>query len=116
MYDKVPAHLRNETSIFTANYGEAGALTVFGRTHGLPVPLSGHNTYWLWGPGDAPDRVVVAVGSEDQLRHHFRVCRHSATIHSPYNVNNDENGTGIWICTGPRGAWSSFWSELRHYG
>jgi hypothetical protein len=30
--------------------------------------------------------------------------------------HNDENGTPIGICTGPRGPWSSFWGSLRNYG
>jgi hypothetical protein len=116
VYDGLPAEQRREASIFTANYGEAAALAVYGPAFGLQQPLSGHNTYWLWGPGDAPDRVVVAVGSLDQLRPHFALCRHAATVHSPDNVDNDENGTGIWTCTGPRGTWPSFWRDLRHYG
>jgi hypothetical protein len=116
VYDGLPVREREETSIFTANYGEAGALDVYGRSYGLPEPLSGHNTYWLWGPGDALDQVVIAVGSVDQLRPHFADCRYSGTIRGPDNVDNDENGTGIWTCTGPRGSWSSFWSDLRHYG
>jgi len=116
VYDGLPVQERKEASIFTANYGEAGAIAVYGQRYGLPEALSGHNTYWLWGPGDAPDQVVVAVGSVDQLRPHFAVCRQSAMIHSPDNVDNDENGTSIWTCTGPRGTWSSFWSDLRHYG
>jgi 4-amino-4-deoxy-L-arabinose transferase-like glycosyltransferase len=116
VYDKIPLHERKETAIFTSNYGEAGALAVYGRSYGLPEPLSGHNTYWIWGPGDAPDRAVVAVGSAEQLRPHFATCRYRTTIHSLDHVDNDENGTNIWICTGPRGTWSSFWSDLRHYG
>jgi hypothetical protein len=116
VYDEVPAPERSEAAIFTANYGEAGALAIYGPNYDLPDPLSAHNTYWLWGPGDAPDRVVVAVGSVDQLRPHFRDCRYRATFHSPDNVDNDENGTSIWTCTGPRGPWSSFWRDLRHYG
>ena len=116
VYNSLPVNERRHTSIFTANYGEAGALSVYGQRFGLPAPLSGHNSYWLWGPGRAPDRVVVAVGTADQLRPHFRVCRHSATIRTPYQVDNDERGTGIWTCTGPSGIWSSFWSGLRHYG
>jgi hypothetical protein len=39
------------TSIFTGNYGEAGALDVLGTADHLPPVLSGHNTFWLWGPG-----------------------------------------------------------------
>ena len=116
VYDSLPPSERTGTSIFTANYGEAGALAVYGRPYGLPDPISGHNTYWLWGPGDAPDRAVVVVGSADQLRPHFADCLHRTTIHSPDDVDNDERGTDIWTCTGPRGTWSSFWSDLRHYG
>ena len=116
VYDEIPVHERQETAIFTSNYGEAGALAVYGRSHGLPEPLSGHNTYWLWGPGGAPDQVVVAVGSVGQLRPHFAACRYRATIHSLDHVDNDENGTDIWTCNGPRGKWSSFWTGLRNYG
>ncbi|HEY4948021.1 MAG TPA: hypothetical protein VII19_08980, partial [Acidimicrobiales bacterium] len=76
---------------------------------------SGHNTFWLWGSRDAADRVVIAVGSVDQLRPHFARCRYDATIHSPDDVHNDENGKTIWTCTGPHGSWSSFWGGLRHY-
>jgi len=116
VYDALPGNQRGDASIFTSNYGEAGALAIYGPASGLPQPLSGHNTYWLWGPAGAPDRVVVAVGSVDQLRPHFARCRRDSTFHSPDDVDNDENGTAIWICTGPRGAWASFWSDLRHYG
>ena len=116
VYDELPVGERSVASVFTANYGEAGALDLYGRAYGLPNPLSGHNTYWLWGPGDASDRVVIAVGSVAQLRHHFASCRYAATIRSPDDVDNDENGTNIWTCRGPRGPWSSFWYDLKHYG
>lgn len=115
VYRSLPAAERREASIFTSNYGEAGALDVYGPRYDLPPVLSGHNTYWLWGPGDAPDGVVVAVNSAWQLRSHFRSCRVAATFHSPDGVVNDENGAQIAVCTGPRGQWSSFWGDLRHY-
>ena len=116
VYDALPPAERRNASVFTSNYGEAGAIALYGPALGLPVPLSGHNTYWLWGPGGADDQVVIAVGAVEQLRPHFASCGYVATIHSPDNVNNDENGTPIGICTGPRGPWSSFWGSLRHYG
>ena len=40
------------TSIFTGAYAEAGALNVYGRSYHLPPVISGHNTFWLWGPGE----------------------------------------------------------------
>ena len=49
------------TSIFTGAYAEAGALDVYGRPYHLPLVISGHNTFWRWGPGDASDTTVLYV-------------------------------------------------------
>jgi len=117
VYEALPARQRSRTSVFTSNYGEAGALGVYwGAGPGLPPVLSGHDTYWSWGPGHAPDATVLALGSVDQLRPHFASCRHAATFRPPHNVDNDENGAQIWVCTGPAGPWASFWAGLRHLG
>ena len=117
MYEDLPERQRLGTSVFTSNYGEAGALGVYwGSGRDLPPVLSGHNTYWSWGPGHAPDATVLAIGSVDQLRPHFASCRYAATFRPPHNVDNDENGAQIWVCTGPSGPWPNFWAGLRHLG
>jgi hypothetical protein len=112
----LPATSRRGASIFTANYGEASALIVYGPRYHLPPAISGHNNFWLWGPGHEPDRVVVAVGAAAQLRPYFRSCATATTFHSPDHVNNDENGVLISICRGARGPWRAFWPQLRQYG
>lgn len=112
---RLPADQRAHSAIFTGNYGEASALEIWGRGR-LPPVLSGHNNYWLWGPGHAPDATVISVGAAGQLRPYFASCRRLATFRSPQGVDNDENGTPIDVCTGPSGPWSTFWPALRHYG
>ena len=52
VYNKLPADERAQACIYTLNYGEAGAINFFGPKYGLPQAISGHNTYWLWGPGN----------------------------------------------------------------
>ena len=42
-------------------YAEAATLTVYGAADHLPPVLSGHNAYWMWGPGRASDRTVLVV-------------------------------------------------------
>jgi len=116
VYDSLPPAERVGASIFTSNYGEAGAISMYGPRLGLPPPLSGNNNYALWGPGSAPDRTVVAVGAGQQLRPFFHSCVAAATFRSPHGVSNDENGVAIVRCTGPRAPWRAFWSHLRHYG
>jgi 4-amino-4-deoxy-L-arabinose transferase-like glycosyltransferase len=54
------AHVR----VFGQNYGEAGAVDVLGRRYHLPPALSGHNSYWLWGPGDWDGSVLIIIGGD----------------------------------------------------
>lgn len=112
---RLPPRERRSASVFTSNYGEASALVVYGARLGIPAPLSGHNNYWLWGPGSQSDRVVIAVGSAGDLRPFFARCVRSAVFRTPDGVNDDENGTVISTCTGPRAAWPMIWPRLRHY-
>ncbi len=66
---------RARVTIFTNNYGEAGAIDFLGaRQHlGLPPAISGHNTYWLWGPGNRGVDLVIAVlhDTPDQLHQKY---------------------------------------------
>jgi 4-amino-4-deoxy-L-arabinose transferase-like glycosyltransferase len=104
------------TSIFTGYYGEAAALDVLGTADHLPPVLSGHNAYWMWGPGSASDRTVLAVDALGQLRPYFAACRLLTTYHAPYHVQNDWTGIQIGVCTGPAASWHALWPHLRHYG
>ena len=62
------------TSVFTGYYAEAGALDVLGSADRLPPVLSGHNAYWMWGPGRASDRTVLVVDALGQLRPYSASC------------------------------------------
>jgi 4-amino-4-deoxy-L-arabinose transferase-like glycosyltransferase len=104
------------TSIFTGYYGEAAALDVLGTADRLPPVLSGHNAYWMWGPGRASDAVVLAVDALGRLRPDFASCRRLTTYHAPYHVQNDWTGIQIGVCTGPVASWRTLWPHLRHYG
>jgi 4-amino-4-deoxy-L-arabinose transferase-like glycosyltransferase len=62
---------RVHAGILVDNYGEAGALDFLG--HGLPPVISGHNTYWLWGPHDVGGQVLIVL-SGDPTRRFDRFC------------------------------------------
>ena len=104
------------SSIFTGFYGEAAALDVLGSADRLPPVLSGHNAYWMWGPGRASDRTVLVVDALGQLRPDFASCRLLTTYYAPYHVHNDWTGIPIGVCTGQVASWRTLWPHLRHYG
>jgi hypothetical protein len=104
------------TSILTGYYGESAALDVLGSADHLPPVLSGHNAYWMRGPGHASDRTVLVVDALSQLRPYFASCRLLTTCHAPYRVQNDWTGLQIGVCTGPVAGWPALWPHLKHYG
>ncbi len=119
----LPPSQRANAVIFTADYGEAGAINELGRGTGLPGAVSGHNTYWWWGPGKPRAGTVVAVapgprdvtGYGGYLRQFFRSVRQVATVSNPYHIHNQEWGGPVYVCTGPRQPWAQLWPRLRHY-
>lgn len=103
------------TSIFTGAYAEAGALDVYGGPDHLPPVISGHNSFWMWGPGTAADKTVLVVDALGQLRPYFASCRVLATFNPPDQVQSDWNDLPIGVCTGPSASWTALWPHLKHY-
>jgi hypothetical protein len=104
------------TSIFTGYYPEAATLSVYGAADHLPPVLSGHNAYWMWGPGHASDRTVLVVDALGRLRPYFASCRLLTTYNPPYRVQNDWTDIQIGVCTGPTAGWPALWPHLKVYG
>ena len=106
------------TVVLMGNYGEAGAVDRFGPASGLPAAYSGHNGYGLWGPPPdtaAGSAVVVGI-SESTLRQWFGSVIPKATIDNGVDLDNDEQGNTVWLCTRQRDPWSRLWSSVRHLG
>jgi hypothetical protein len=64
IYNRLSADEKAKACIFAGNYGEAGALEFFGPALGLPPVISGHNSYFLWGPGRCTGEVIIYLGDE----------------------------------------------------
>ncbi len=106
---------RERAVIFASNYGVAGAIDHFGLARGLPKAISGHNSYWLWGPRGATGEVVLVHSREEGRLHQLF---ESVELHGriacgrcmPY-----ENGMGVWICKKPRRPLAAIWGEVKHF-
>ncbi len=62
-YDTIPASEKRQACIFASNYGEASAVNFLGKSLGLPQAISGHNSYYIWGPGSCTGQVLITVGT-----------------------------------------------------
>ncbi len=114
----LPASERANLVIYTGDYGAAGAVDLYGAGYGLPHAISGHNTYWWWGPAGAHSgATTIAVDLPKQyLRTIYTEVTPAGTVTTPDGVWTEEQGDPIWICRGQRISWAQAWPAARHYG
>jgi hypothetical protein len=115
VYHGLPEAERARATILTGNYGEAGAIGFFGPQHGLPEPISGHHSYYLWGPGGATGEIVIALGvPRDTLEAIFARVEEAARIRHPHALPL-ENDLAVHLCTQPRMSLLEAWPMLRRF-
>ena len=103
-------------TILTANYGQAGAIELYGPSRGLPLAYSGHNNEWLWGPPPRETPVTITVGfSSGRLRPLFGDCERVGVLGPPHGVASEEDGTELHICQDQRAPWPELWPRLKLY-
>jgi hypothetical protein len=117
--DSVPPEERSRLGILAGNYGEAGAINVFGPEYGLPHAISGIDSFWLWGYGDPPPETVIVLGLEPSYAYSlFDSCSIAGRIANPYGIQNEESQDHpyILLCRHLRQPWEQFWEDFHYFG
>ena len=84
-YASVPPEERADTAIFANNFAEAGAIDLIGPRYGLPKVISGHQSYWLWGPRNYSGQTAIVVGdTANGAEEWFDQVTVIAELHHPY--------------------------------
>lgn len=115
---RLPKNQRAHLVVFTGDYGAAGAIDLYGPQDGLPRAISGHNSYWWWGPAGARDgAATIAVDlSRSYLLTIFSRVTLAGAVTTPNGVWSEERGDPIWICRDQKTSWRTAWPDARHYG
>jgi hypothetical protein len=96
-------------------YGEAGAVDVLGRAAKLPFALSGHNSYWFWGPGGFTGEVVIALTpSRERLEARFEDVQQVGTIECEHCMPY-QNHRPLFVCRRPKQPLSAIWPQAKHF-
>jgi hypothetical protein len=115
VYRDLPPEERAESCIFTGNYGEAGAIEFFGSQYDLPKAISGHNNYYIWGPGDCTGQVIIAVGVPlSPLEAVFDDVEQVDTSDCEYCMP-DEDNLPIYVGRNPKASLQEIWPQVKHY-
>jgi len=114
-YDELPAEERKRACILTGNYGEAGAVDFYGPKYGLPGAISGHNSYFIWGPGDCTGEVVISVGvPSETLRSVFGEVEQVDKVRCRYCMP-DEDKLPVYVCRASKLPFEEAWPRFEHY-
>ena len=112
VYRGLPEPERHQAVIVAGNYGEAGAIDLFGPRHGLPPAVSPAGSYWFFGPGGKPGAVVVTIGiGQDDLAPLFDSVAVAARAGHPWAVAEERELT-ILVARGPRRTLQEIWPTL----
>ncbi len=116
VYAALPSADRARAAIFATNYGEAGAIDVYGRKDGLPPAISGDNQYWLWGLRGYDGTVTIVLnGNPDTWRARCGSLTMAGTFGVPLAMPF-ERDRPIMICRDLRGGLAAAWPGLKRYG
>ncbi|HLO17299.1 MAG TPA: hypothetical protein VK206_20875, partial [Anaerolineales bacterium] len=109
-YNQLPAEDRRVAGIYTDWYFTASAIDQYGPQYGLPHAVSGALTYYLWGPGDSWDVMVIVTGKTNYLSTFFEECSLTA-------ITGDDtpNKFHIFVCKKPKLSPNIFWPNLKNY-
>jgi Dolichyl-phosphate-mannose-protein mannosyltransferase len=114
VYNNLPSELRAKTAIFAQNYGEAGAIDMFGPKFGLPPAISGHQNYFLWGPRDyTGESVIVMHGEQKDLESRFAEVQKVASVDHPYSMPYEH--FDVFYCRGLKHPLGEIWPQVKNW-
>ncbi|MGO9228904.1 MAG: ArnT family glycosyltransferase [Bryobacteraceae bacterium] len=114
VYNSLPADVRARTAIFGQNYGQAGAIDLFGPKYGLPPAISGHQSYFLWGPrGYTGESVIVMAGRQRDLESRFASVEKVAKVYHPYSMPYEH--FDVFYCRGPKRPLREIWPQVKNW-
>jgi hypothetical protein len=114
VYRNVQPNVPGRWAVFTGNYGVAGAVDFIGGRYGLPPAISGHNNYWLWGPGDPPPENLIILGIPFENNGICKTSWQAGTTDCTYCMPVEDNNP-IFVCTGLQVDPDLLWPDVKHF-
>jgi 4-amino-4-deoxy-L-arabinose transferase-like glycosyltransferase len=115
VYQSLPAAERAHACIYTGNYGEAGALQLYAQQYHLPAVISGHNSYYLWGPGSCSGSVLITVGiPQSDLQKSYARVDLETTLTCSYCMAGEDH-LPIYVAQQPKYTSEQVWPSVKHY-
>jgi hypothetical protein len=113
IYNSLSPADRKIVGIYCSNYGEASAINFLSQ--GLPNAISGHNSYYLWGPNGATGEVMIIINgaSPDEVGKYYRSVEIVGRMDHPYSMPYEHRN--IYLVRGRRKRIFEDWQFFKLY-
>jgi hypothetical protein len=113
VFHSLSAEEQQEAVILGTSYGRAGANDQLGPRLGLPPAVSPVGSYWYFGPGKKPGKVVIVIGgTREDLAPYFDSVTLAAHVSNPWRVPR-ERELDIWVARGNHHTLQEIWEGFR---
>jgi hypothetical protein len=114
IYYALPPGDRARASIFANNYGEAGAINLFGPQYGLPPAISAHQNHFFWGPRGNTGEVMIVLQDDRESLEKICASVEEAGAHThPWGMAEENNP--IFVCRGLNPPLTELWPRLKKW-
>lgn len=100
---------QREAVILATNYGRAGAHDHLGTALDMPRAIAPVGSYWYWGPGPLPGRVMIVIGMDrEDMEASFDSVALAERVTGEWRVP-EERDVPIWIGRAPHRTLQQVW-------
>jgi 4-amino-4-deoxy-L-arabinose transferase-like glycosyltransferase len=115
VYHELPPDEQRNSVIVSTNYGEAGALELYGPEYGLPPVYGTHNSYHSWGPpADSVKTYIGVFVNPRDLEQKFESVVEAGVQTCEY-CTRPQQRIPIYIARGPRFSVTAAWPGFKIY-
>jgi hypothetical protein len=113
IYNSLPPEERARTGILAGNYGEAGAINLFGPQYGLPRAFSRHQNHWYWGPPKEDYRNFIFLQFSQEVVQDNCTAWQAFEHYDRFGMA--EENTPIYLCRGAKFDLRKIWYHYHHW-
>jgi hypothetical protein len=112
-FHSLPLEEQKVTAIAAPDYGQAGAVDLFGPKYGLPKSISDSNNYWIWGPREYSGESIILL-NEDSPEKYVAKCASLVLVGQPHDpYSRLDSNRPIYHCRGLKRDLHEIWPELK---
>jgi hypothetical protein len=114
-YQTLSPEEQRKTAIFANNYGDGGAIDLFGPKYGLPKAIGNHQTYWIWGPREYTGESMIVLGDGDERNMQTKCASYSIIGNTKDPLSRPDEWLPIYHCRGFKWNLQDIWPEMKRW-